>query len=63
MDKLREAFGKAIALNIDAELWWLSLEEHYKTYVCNEFKTLIINARPRWMPRKLWEYLHKGVIR
>lgn len=59
--KVKAVLGKAMALQTDAEIWWVALEEHYQNICARAFARTIDEAKPRWIPRRLWNYLHKGV--
>lgn len=62
MQRARTLLGKAMALRRDAEIWWLTLEDHYRTYVSEVFVRLIDEMKPRYIPRRLWNYWHRGLI-
>ena len=60
MQRVKALLGQAMALQMDAEIWWLGLEEHHKTHVGRTFLELIDTAKPRYIPRRLWNYWHRG---
>ena len=50
---------EAIAKKVDADMWWLTLEEHWRTFIKKEVVSIIIEEmKPRWMPSSLWQWLH-----
>ena len=52
--KIERAMSEAIALKVDAEIWWLGLEKHYQVYIKEMFQQMIDEMRPKWIPRFVW---------
>ena len=53
-----DVFGKAMALDIDAQMWYLGLEGHYRAHVNNRIRVgtrmAFAEARTWWIPKWLW---------
>lgn len=63
LQRIQALIGKAMAEHTDAQIWWLSLDEHYKVYIGGMFLCMIDNTKPRWIPRRLWNYLHRDYLK
>jgi len=55
MDDIRRLLGRAIALKVDFELWYLALEEHYKRGIEGIVEDMVWSMKPKWIPRWLWQ--------
>lgn len=61
--RIRAVVGKAIAQGLGAEIWWMGLEPNQKEFVFRLILRKIDDAKPEWLPRRLWNYLHKDIIK
>lgn len=59
LQRLKALISEAMALQTDANIWWLALEKHHRTKVYSVFFQMIDDAKPSWMPRRLWNWLHR----
>ena len=60
IDAIRRRMGEAMALHTDFQLWYLTLEEHYKRGIEGIAKDMVLNMKPRWIPKWVWCKRIKG---
>ncbi|KKL78562.1 hypothetical protein LCGC14_2023650 [marine sediment metagenome] len=59
MINIEDILGAAMAKKVDADMWWMTLEEHWKTFIRTEVVWVVMKAmKPYWMPDRLWQWLH-----
>ena len=62
MGAANKLIGKAMALRVDAEMWWLAVEEHHRKYIYEMYLREIERMRPWWIPERVWTFLHKRTL-
>ena len=49
-----ERVGRAMALKYDFDMWFLTLEEHYKRGIEAHIEKRMIEKKPWYIPSQLW---------
>lgn len=57
---MRRRMAEAMALHTDFQLWYLTLEEHHKRGIEGIARDMVLDMRPRWIPKWLWGRWIKG---
>ena len=61
MKDLANQMGEAMALRVDAEIWWFALKEHYRKYADEVYwQKYVENTKPWWLPMEMWLKIHNS---